>query len=150
MAGLADQLTAPEERPVDSYIISNTNAGGTPYPHARYFEQFGGMSGIEKIVAVFTNRVLEDPLIGNIFFSVDEARFKRTLSEQFCYLLGGPCDYTGRPMASLHEVHGITQREFNTLVEQLQLSMTEFNVPFRVQNKLLAKLAPMSSDIISR
>ncbi len=139
-----------DEKPVDPYAISNTNAGTAPYPNTQYFDQFGGRAGIDQIVEDFTKRILADPLIGDIFFAIDQVRFKRTLSEQFCYILGGPCDYTGRPMQSLHEAHGITQREFNTLVEALQLSMTEFKVPFRIQNKLLAKLAPMSSEIISR
>ncbi len=150
MNAAVGQSPLPDENPVDPYAISNANAGATPYTHKRYFEQFGGQAGIDQIVADFTQRVLEDPIIGDIFFAIDQVRFKRTLSEQFCYILGGPCDYTGRPMQSLHEAHGITQREFNVLVENLQLSMAEFQVPFRIQNKLLAKLAPMSSEIISR
>jgi hemoglobin len=144
------QSTLPDEEPVDPYVISNTNAGTDPYRHTRYFDEFGGRAGIDQIVEDFTKRIVADSLIGDIFFAIDEARFRRTLSEQFCYILGGPCDYTGRPMESLHKAHGITQREFNALVENLQRSMTEFKVPFRVQNKLLAKLAPMSSEIISR
>jgi len=139
-----------DENPVDPYEISNSNAGTAPYPNTQYFDQFGAQPGIDQIVEDFTKRILADPLIGDIFFAIDQVRFQRTLSEQFCYILGGPCDYTGRPMESLHKAHGITQREFNALVENLQRSMTEFKVPFRVQNKLLAKLAPMSSEIISR
>lgn len=53
-------------------------------------------------------------------------------------------------MASSHKDHGITTREFNALVEALQEAMDEEGVPFRAQNKLLAKLAPMKRDIVTR
>lgn len=144
------QHQIPGEEPVDPYDITNANAGAKPYPDARYFDQFGGKSGIDNMVEAFVARLYANPVIKDVFFAADKVRLTRTLKEQVCYVLGGPCDYTGRPMNSSHDVHGITQREFNALVVDLQLAMNEFDIPFRAQNKLLVKLAPMASDIISR
>jgi hemoglobin len=43
-----------------------------------------------------------------------------------------------------------TTAQFNALAEDLQFVMDAANVPFRAQNKLLAKLAPMLKDMKGR
>lgn len=111
---------------------------------------FGGAEGVSRIVDDFVERTRADPRVGGIFEDTDTIRFRRTLKEQFCYILGGGCDYTGRDMASLHADHGITVAEFNIIVEQLQKAMSKEGVPFAAQNRLLAKLAPMKRDIVVR
>ena len=40
--------------------------------------------------------------------------------------------------------------DMNALVENLQQAMREENVPFAAQNRFLAKLAPMSDNVIER
>lgn len=140
----------PGELPVDPYVMSNDNAGATPVTDAGLFEQFGGEAGIGRIVDGMVDRSVADPRIAEIFVASDLVRLRRTLKEQFCYLLAGPCDYTGKDMASSHKDHGITNREFNALVENLQVAMAAEGVPFRAQNKLLAKLAPMQRDVVTR
>jgi hemoglobin len=40
--------------------------------------------------------------------------------------------------------------DMNALVENLQTAMREAGVPFAAQNRLLAKLAPMSCHVVKR
>ncbi len=153
LAGAALAQTAevpPGELPVDPYEISNDNAGAAPVKDANLFEAFGGKTGIGRIVDATVDISLADPRIADIFAASDLVRLRRTLKEQFCYLLAGPCDYTGKDMASSHRDHGITTAEFNALVENLQVAMQREGVPFRVQNKLVARLAPMHREIVTR
>lgn len=138
------------ELPVDPYEITNENAGGEPTTDENLFDHFHGMDGIDRIIDDTVNRIVVDPRIADIFRASDIIRLRRTLKEQICYLLAGPCDYTGRDMVSSHVDHGITTGEFNALVESLQLAMDAEGIPFRYQNKLLAKLAPMKRDIVTR
>lgn len=140
----------PGELPVDPYVISNENAGAAPLPDEDLYEVFGGEAGVSRIVDHLVERSLNDPRIADIFAASDLVRLRRTLKEQFCFILAGPCDYTGMDMASSHKDHGITNREFNALVENLQLAMNAEGVPFRAQNKLLAALAPMQKDVVTR
>ena len=140
----------PGELPVDPYTVTNDNAGAEPVSDERLFEAFGGEAGIGRIVDDLVDRNLADPRIADIFAASDLVRLRRTLKEQFCYLLAGPCDYTGMDMERSHRDHGITNREFNALVENLQLAMNAEGLPFRAQNKLLAKLAPMQKDVVTR
>jgi hemoglobin len=138
------------ELPVDPYIISNENADAKPLTQSNTFEAFNGQAGIDRIVDDLVDRITVDPRIEGIFRASDLVRLRRTLKEQFCYILNGPCDYTGRNMVDAHRDHGITSREFNALVESLQIAMNTEGVPFRHQNKLIAKLAPMKRDTVTR
>jgi len=140
----------PGELPVDPYEVSNANAGAEPLSSAATLEAFGGVPGIERVVDRLIENIQADERIEGIFRASDWVRLRRTLSEQFCYLLNGPCDYTGRDMESVHADHGITTAEFNALVENLQLAMDAEGVPFRAQNRLLARLAPMHRDVVTR
>ncbi len=96
------------------------------------------------------DRIIIDPRIADIFRASDLVRLRRTLKEQVCFLLNGPCSYTGRDMVSAHADLGITTAEFNALVEALQAAMNEEGVPFAAQNRLVAKLAPMHRDVVTR
>ncbi len=149
-ASLAVAQTPLGELPVDPYEMSNANAGAGPFQSTKLFEAFNGEEGIARVVDDMVDRSLADPRIKDIFAASDIVRLRRTLKEQFCYILAGPCDYTGKDMKSSHADHGITNREFNALVENLQLAMITEGVPFRAQNKLLAKLAPMQRDVVTR
>ena len=138
------------ELEVDPYEVTNDNAGAEPFAGTAMLEAFNGREGISRIVDGFVEGVRTDPRTEKIFAAADWTRLDRTLNEQFCYILGGGCDYTGRDMASVHELHGITRGEFNAVVEILQAAMREEGVPFRMQNRFLAKLAPMERDTVTR
>lgn len=138
------------ELPVDPYVVENANAGAIPMKDDNLYIAFGGKEGVSRIVGRFVDGVQQDERINKIFMASDFVRLERTLNEQFCYLLGGPCDYTGRDMVSVHEDHGITTREFNAVVEVLQQAMYAEGIPSRQQNRFLAKLAPMHRDIVTR
>ncbi len=143
-----DPLTG--ELPVDPYVQDNANAGASPYDSAELVADFGGREGIRRI-AIRTVELSEaDPRIADIFAAHDMVWLKRTLDEQLCYLLGAGCDYSGRDMRTAHSKMGLTKADLNALVENLQLAMREADVPFAAQNRLLAKLAPMSKLVVER
>jgi hemoglobin len=149
------QTVPPGEQPVDPYVQSNANAGATPMKDAGLLAAFHGKEGLSRITSDLVDRNIADPRIKDIFATADLVRLKRTLAEQFCFILAGPasaggCDYTGKDMSATHKDQGITPRDFNALVENLQKAMDKEGVPFAAQNKLLAKLAPMSRQTIER
>ena len=140
----------PGEEEVDPYTISDANAGANPVGGQDLFVAFHGHEGIGRIVDDLVERVQADPRLTEIFKASDFVRLRRTLKEQFCYILNGGCSYTGRDMKSAHANHGVTTAEFNALVEVLQTAMTREGVAFSAQNRLLAKLAPMKRDTVTR
>ena len=138
------------ELPVDPYDQDNANAGADPFDGARISEEFGGREGIRRISDRLVELNYADPRIREIFLGHDRVRLERTLFEQFCYILGAGCDYTGRDMRASHADLGTTRADLNALVENLQKAMRENDVPFAAQNRFLSKLAPMSGDVTTR
>ena len=140
------QLAAPVppgEEPVDPYVQSDANAGAIPFAGEGMWQAFHQQAGVDRIVDDFVSRDVKDPRIGDIFRNQDLVRLRRTLKEQFCYILGGGCRYSGRTMQASHKDLGIQTADFNALVENLQAAMRAERVPFAAQNRFLAKLAPM-------
>lgn len=150
LVAATSSLAYAEEKPVDPYVQSNDNAGAKPFHDDRLFRAFHGKEGISRIVEETIDHTSSDPRTADIFKAADIERLKRTLKEQLCYLLAGPCDYTGRTMKAAHKDQGLQRTDFNILVEYLQAAMRREGVAFRDQNKLLAKLAPMERDVDER
>lgn len=136
------------EYPVAPYAQDDANAGGIPYNDPDLVEDFGGREGIRAIAVRTVDLSERDPRIAAIFAAHDAVRLKRTLDEQFCYLLGAGCTYSGRDMRTAHDGMGLTVADLNALVENLQQAMREGGVSFAAQNRLLAKLAPMSRLLV--
>jgi len=143
-------LAFADEQPVAPYTISDANAGATPIQGDGVYRALHERDGIERIVANLLNRVRADPRISDIFKATDMERLNRTLTEQICYISGGPCHYTGRDMKTAHRDLGLQNADLNALVEDLQLAMNDEKVGFHDQNRLLAKLAPMQPAVVQR
>lgn len=114
------------------------------------FEQFGGKAGLTALMDDFMIELVADPRTRPFFASADQVHIKQELTDQFCTILGGPCSYTGKTMKQTHVNLVIDRAQFNALVEDLQKAMDKRGIPFRAQNKLLGKLAPMSREIITK
>lgn len=142
-----DEVPASEEKAVPP-TAADMAATAPAFPELLpVFKQFGEEPGLVKLMDVFMEKLLVDPRMRPFFENTDQARVKKHLVEQFCVILGGPCKYSGRDMKSSHATLGIDRSNFNALVEDLQWAMNKQGIPFRAQNKLLAKLAPMHREI---
>ena len=117
---------------------------------AGVFADFGGMPGMTALMEDFMAIMLADPRLRRFFENIDQVRTKRLLAEQFCAILGGGCAYSGRDMKTTHAAFAIDRANFNALVEDLQVAMNRKRIPFRSQNKLLAVLAPMHREAVTR
>lgn len=140
----------PDEEAVDAYERSDANAGTTPFEGAEMWEAFHGAEGVSRIVDDFMSRNVADPRIAGTFVGHDMVRIRRTLKEQFGYILGGPVTYTGRDMQSSHAELGLQAADMGALVENLQIAMSNEGVAFSAQNRFVAKLAPMKRDVVTR
>jgi hemoglobin len=112
------------------------------------YDSMGGEPVLRSAVDRFADIVVADDRINFTFAEADLAKFKRLLFDQLCSLSGGPCRYTGRDMRTAHEKLALRDAEFNALAEDLYVALGKAGVPYRLQNKLLALLAPMRRDIV--
>ena len=149
-AAAALQAVQPGEDPVDPYVQSDANAGARPFAGTAMLDAFHGRAGIARIVDGFVDRNIHDKRIAEIFEKQDIVRLRRVLKEQFCYILGGGCTYTGRAMTQAHKDLGVQTADMGFLVENLQAAMRAEKVAFFAQNRFLAKLAPMKRHIVKQ
>ena len=112
------------------------------------YERLGGQEAITAVVDMFVDNVAADKRINTFFANSDIPALKGKLVEQVCQASGGPCTYTGRDMKTVHQGMGITEADFNALVEDLTAALDHFKVPMPEKDELLGLLAPMKSDIV--
>jgi hemoglobin len=117
-------------------------------PRHALYAALGERAGIERLATDFVARLKADRRIGAAFKDSNANHLAGQLRDQLCELAGGPCTYDGPSMKQVHAGMAIDKRQFNALVEVLQDAMDAQRLPFAVQNRLLARLAPMHRDIV--
>ena len=130
-------------------LLTTSLAFAEASPDAVY-QGLGGKPGIQKLVAALVPGMLADPRIKEAFKDSDLKNLSMRLEQQFCALSGGPCKYEGKDMKEIHDGMNVTNFEFNALAEDLQIAMEQQGVASSIQNKLMAKLAPMQKTIVTK
>lgn len=119
------------------------------------YTRLGGKKAIVAVVDEFVARVAADKRINGFFKKTAAdpkrlAKFKGNLVDQICQASGGPCKYTGKDMKTAHKGMGITDADFNALVEDLSGALDKFKVGKKEKDELLGKLAPLKGDIVGQ
>ena len=120
----------------------------SPWHHATLYEDLGGEAGVARIVSAFLDRLARDQRVAHFFAKTNLDRFERLLREHACQISDGPCTYTGDTMSDVHRGLGIGDADFTAVVEDLEMAMDDVKVPFSVQSRLLARLAPLHDQIV--
>src|SRR3989449_3597336 len=110
------------------------------------FERLGGIGAITAVVEDFRDRVAGDDRINLKFARTDLARLTKMLIDQVCEATGGPCQYGGRSMKQAHASMGVTNGEFDALVEDLVATLNQLKVGKAEQDGLLGLLGPIRSQ----
>lgn len=119
-------------------------------PDPALLAAFGGRDGVFRLAALYVDNMRADARIGHHFEKTKLPALKQQLGDQLCQLLAGPCVYEGDTMQAAHADLKITRADSLAQVELLQASMDTLGIPFARQNELLARLAPMYRQIITR
>lgn len=119
------------------------------------YDRLGGKKAIVAVVDEFVARVAADKRINGFFKDTAAdpkrlAKFKNNLVNQICQATGGPCKYTGKDMKTAHKGMGITDADFNALVEDLSGALDKFKVGAKEKGDLLAALGPLKKDIVEK
>jgi hemoglobin len=132
-----------------SQLVGCTSMGSQRGADSLY-ANLGEVPGISRLVDALLFEISEDHRIVEHFADADPDRLREKLIEQICMLAGGHCEYTGEPMQEIHAGLDINEAHFNFLVEDLQSAMAAIGLPLATQNHLLARLAPLRTEIIYR
>jgi hemoglobin len=114
------------------------------------YQAWGQKAGIRTVMEDFFVRLQADARTGPFFRNANREHLVTQLTEQLCQASGGPCKYEGAPMGPVHASMNIGKGDFNALVAVLQQSMDSKGIPFAAQNGMLARLAPLHREIITK
>jgi hemoglobin len=112
------------------------------------YVQLGEKPGIDQLVDRFIRELARDERIRGHFQGIDIRRLREQLAFYLCERSGGPCRYEGAPLREVHRHLGVSEADFNALVEDLIDAMEGLDVPTPTQNELLALLAPEQVEIV--
>src|SRR5215467_5064658 len=106
-------------------------------------ERLGGPPAISAVVDSFASKVLKDDRVNKKFAKSDANRLGTNLKgfvEQAAHCPG--VKYRGRNMKNTHRNMGVTEGEFNAVVENLVKTLDEFKVP---EKEKIAKPGDMTT-----
>lgn len=112
------------------------------------YQELGGKEKIAEIVSNFIEEIQFNADIYEYFKDTDVERFNEKLNEHICFLINGPCEYTGDSMADVHTGMNISERDFNLGVDLFINAMDKANVAHTTQNKVLNILAKTRKEMI--
>jgi hemoglobin len=114
------------------------------------YQRLGEKPGITRIIEETIRLIMQDDRVKDDFDNINLDRLRGRLVDQICQLAHGPCVYKGQPMGPAHNGLDVTQAKFNAVAEDLQTAMEHTGIPYRTQNRLMALLAPMEREIVTR
>ena len=114
------------------------------------YSSLGGKEAIAVIVENFIMEIASDERIIDHFEDSNVQRFRVMMNEHLCVVADGPCQYTGDSMIDTHAGMGVTEGDFNAIVENMMAAMDKAGIPLGPQNRLLARLATLRGEIIYR
>src|SRR5262245_27119123 len=81
------------------------------------YDRLGGKDAIKAVVDEFVRIAANDNRINKKFAKTNIDRLKFELIKQICQVTKKPCKYTKLDMKTAHKHMGVTEDEFNALVE---------------------------------
>ncbi len=115
------------------------------------YERLGGYGAISAVVNDFAEKLFIDPQVAPFFkgMGTDTRRsFIQKNINLVCNVTGGPCKIISRDAKTVHAGLGITEAEFNIVVNHLVDTLDTFKVPAKVKQELLSIISTLKPDIV--
>jgi len=112
------------------------------------YDRLGGADAINALTESWVARVGGDDRANGKFVRTDIERLMKEVVDQLCEATGGPCTYTGRSMLETHAGMKVTAGEFDVVMQHLDATLDELNVPKTERDELVGLLRPMRGDIV--
>ncbi len=136
------------KRLVIKLLVTCLLFGCQTLPPGSLYQSLGGEQKLNQIVEDFIDEIGHDPVVFPYFEKASVSHFRKGIYTHLCDIAGGPCKYTGDSMRDIHTGMNVSEKAFNRLVELLINAMDKNHVDSVTQNRLLAKLAPLRSEVM--
>ena len=115
------------------------------------YERLGGYEAISAVAHEFAGRLFTDPQVGPFFRGMGTDTRQSFIQKNInllCNVTGGPCKILSRPARTVHTGLGITESDFNVVVNHLVDTLDGFKVPATEKQELLSIIGTLKSDIV--
>lgn len=113
------------------------------------YDEIGGAGALKAAVAVFYQRVLDDPDLQAWFSDVDLQRLKAHQRAFLSHALGGPDLFAGRSMAEAHAGLAITDDAFQAVVEHLVITLHDLGISSEQLDRVRSTVEALRDDVVS-
>ncbi len=117
------------------------------------YERLGGYEAISAVVNDFAEKLFIDPQVGPFFKGMGTDTRKSFIQKNInlvCNVTGGPCKVLSRPAKTVHAGLGITESDFNVVVNHLVDTLDKFKVPAKEKKELLDIIGTLKPDIVEQ
>ena len=115
------------------------------------YERLGGYEAISAVAHEFAGRLFTDTQVGPFFRGMGTDTRQSFIQKNInllCNVTGGPCKILSRPARTVHTGLGITESDFNVVVNHLVDTLDGFMVPATEKQELLSIIGTLKSDIV--
>ncbi len=115
------------------------------------YERLGGYEAISAVANDFAEKLFIDPQVGPFFKGMGTDTRKSFIQKNInlvCNVTGGPCKVISRNAKTVHTGLGITESDFNVVVNHLVDTLDKFKVPAKEKQELLSIIATLKPDIV--
>ena len=113
------------------------------------YERVGGEEAVKPAVALFYQRVLDDPELSGFFDGVDMSRLRAHQRAFVTAALGGPELFVGRPLDAAHHGLHIDDAAFDGVVDHLVCALRDLGVSDDIAAEVATELEPLRSQIVT-
>jgi methyl-accepting chemotaxis protein len=117
---------------------------------ASLFERLGGAAAMEAAVSEFYRRVLEDPKLAPFFRSKQMPHLRKMLRDYLAQALGGPAEYTGKPLREAHARFSITDEHFGLVAGHLADTLKHLGVTEALVKETIDTVATLADEVVTR
>lgn len=131
-------------------------AAAQPAARASLYERLGGENAIRAVVSTFVDGLVTDPtnnanpVIKARFAKADAAALKRDLADFVGMATGGPQQYKGRDMVSIHKDMAVREKDWAAMAAVFVRTLDQYKVPKAEQDELLAIVGTTKADIVTK
>ncbi|MDF9747701.1 group I truncated hemoglobin [Natrinema salsiterrestre] len=113
------------------------------------YERLGGEDAITAVVDEFYGRVMADDQVAGYFDDVDMQKQRAHQAQFISSVTGGPVEYSGGEMETVHADMGITPADFRAIATHLDDALAEFDVGEDDREAVLEEIASYQDAIVT-
>jgi len=117
------------------------------------YNRLGGSHAIAQVVddfveRIWVNEVLNANPMNKEAMGISKPALKYLATELTCMATGGPQKYSGRGMKEVHSGLNISEKEWESMLEDFKTTLNKFDVPEKEQSELIQLVGGLKGDIV--